>query len=403
MPSRLKLGRRQVVILNHPELIAQVFDDDAGRLRSATFAEESAARVGGVSLPLVTGEEHAARRRVVEGVFDRDRLGAYVDPLLAEIRAATSEWQDGRTVDLVHEFEHVQTRALGRATFGNSYDPGSPELHGYLAVSRQIVPRFVNPLASLLWRAPLPLTRRFERSQAAFNEAVGRFVEERHRDRGHDDLLARLLQASRNGRQLTDTEARDEAWSYFSQGVMVYVLSWAFSLLARHPEVEARLHEEVDGTPAAAAAAELPVTLAVVRETVRLYPPGWLIVREAAGDYELAGRTFPAGTRLVVSPYALHRDERFWPRPEQFDPDRFLRKESGTPPAAFIAFGVGPRRCPARSFAELTLVLAVAHVARHWRLHAPANEPRRGYLPFLRPKGALRTRLERRERRRGGS
>jgi cytochrome P450 len=398
----LKLARQRALLINRPDLVERLFADVPDRRRAASFAEATATRLGGVSLPNIEGDAHATRRRAVEAVFDPERLGPLVAPVTEQIDELMSGWRDGTTVELVGAFERLQTRTLGRLTFGRSYDPDSPALHDYLAVSRELVGRFVNPLAPALWRLPLPLTRRFERTQRAFNGAVEELIAAR-RNGGDDHLLRRLLEPAPGGPGLAAVEARDESWSYFSQGVMVYALAWAFSLIGRHGDIEARLHAEADeiGGEPHASADELPVTLSVVRESLRLYPPGWLIIRRLLGEQVLAGRAFPEGTLLLLSPYVLQRDGRFWPRPASFEPDRWLGERAAEiPPYAFVTFGVGPRRCPARALAELVLALAVTRIASRWRLHTPAGEPAHAYLPFLRPKRSVVARLERRERRR---
>ena len=150
-------------------------------------------------------------------------------------------------------------------------------------------------------------------------------------------------------------------------------LTWTWYLLSAAPDVEARLHEELDRVlqgrlPTLADVASLPYVERVVTESMRLYPPAWIIGRRAIDDYPIGDYVVPARSIVVMSPYVIQRDARFFPDPERFDPDRWTPEfKAALPKFAYFPFGGGPRQCIGESFAWMELVLLVATIAQRWR------------------------------------
>jgi cytochrome P450 len=179
-------------------------------------------------------------------------------------------------------------------------------------------------------------------------------------------------------------------------------LTWCWHLLSRHPKVAARLRAELDdlGRPSSYDdLTALPFTTACIAETMRLYPPAWILEREVTEPIELDGYTIPVGAVVLASQYALHRDPRWWRDPETFDPTRWLTTEGrfdedapGQPRGAWFPFGAGTRQCIGESFAWAEAVLVLARLAVHW---APQSltEPKLHAAVTLRPEGGLPARL----------
>jgi len=199
---------------------------------------------------------------------------------------------------------------------------------------------------------------------------------------------------------------RDEAMTIFLAGheTTANALTWTWYLLSTAPAVEARLHEEVDRAlqgrlPRVADIASLSFVERVVTESMRLYPPAWLIGRRAITDYQLGAYAVPARTILVMSPFVTQRDGRFYKDPERFDPDRWTPDFRATLPRfAYFPFGGGPRQCIGESFAWMELILLVATIAQQWRLqlvpgHPVVPEP----LVTLRTKHGMRMTAHRRD------
>ena len=194
-------------------------------------------------------------------------------------------------------------------------------------------------------------------------------------------LLARDEEGG--GARMTDKQVRDEAMTLFLAGheTTANALTWGWYLLAQHPEVERRLHDEIDSVigdrlPRADDAAALPYTRRVLAEVMRCYPPAWGIGRRAIEDVEIGGYTIPRNTVVLLSQYLLHHDARFFPDPDRFDPDRWLpERQRARPRFAYFPFGGGNRVCIGESFAWTEGILVLATLARHWRLQRVETAP----------------------------
>jgi cytochrome P450 len=237
------------------------------------------------------------------------------------------------------------------------------------------------PYSEYLEKLPLPATRRFERARARLDAVIYRIIEARRRDgQDHGDLLSMLMAAQDvegDGGGMSDEQLRDELMTLFLAGheTTANALTWTFYLLAQHPEVEAKLHAEVDEVvgdseqPSVADHARLRYCEMVVAEAMRLYPPAWAVGRMTITDYHVRDYVVPAGALVLMSQYVMQRDPRFFPDPERFDPQRWTPAAREARPAyAYFPFGGGPRRCIGEAFAWMEAVLLVATIARRWRL-----------------------------------
>jgi cytochrome P450 len=192
---------------------------------------------------------------------------------------------------------------------------------------------------------------------------------------------------------MTDTALRDQTITLLLSGheTTATALSWTFFLLAGHPDVEVRLHDEVDERlggrePSASDVQSLDLVTRVLNESMRLYPPIWILERYVLEDDEIGGYEIPRGSTVVICPYALHRHPAFWNRPDEFDPDRFAGGTDGAAAGAFLPFGAGPHHCIGSHFAMLTTRIVLAMVAQRFRLRlAPGARPA--------PKGGITLRV----------
>ena len=211
-----------------------------------------------------------------------------------------------------------------------------------------------------------------------------------------------MLLAARDDddKPMSDKQLRDEAVTLYLAGheTTALALSWTFTLLARYPGVEATLWDEVRDVlggrpPTVADVSRLPYTDAVIKETLRLYPPAWMVARTTDADVTLGGYALPPETMVWMSPYAVQRDPRFWPDPETFDPQRWLNGTADAAPAfAYFPFGGGPRKCIGTTFAQMEGVLLLATIAQRFRLHVLAPVAPQAAVT-LRPKNGVSVRL----------
>jgi cytochrome P450 len=220
------------------------------------------------------------------------------------------------------------------------------------------------------------------------------------------DLASLLLLAEdEDGERMSDEQARDEIVTMFFAGheTSANALTWAWILLAQHPDIEARMHEELDAVldgrrPTAADYRSLELTSAVMKEALRLFPPAFTFQRVCVEETSLGGYRIPAGTDVSLVPYATHRDARFFTAPGRFDPMRFVGdRASDIDRYAFIPFGGGPRVCAGQAFALMETTLVLATIGGRFRLRLEEDrdvEPAPGVT--LRPRGPVRMRVERR-------
>jgi cytochrome P450 len=257
---------------------------------------------------------------------------------------------------------------------------------------------------------PYPGRRKAKAAAAYLHSAIRAMITERRSGEAREDLVGLLLAASdpETGRIMTDGEIADNLLTFITAGheTTALGLAWTFHLLARHPEHEARVLEEIDrvtggGTVRPEHVAELTYTRQVFSEAMRLYPPAPMITRTASRDFPLGGFTVPEGTIVVVPIYAVHHHEKLWDSPERFDPDRFSPDQARTRHRyAYMPFGAGPRICIGSAFATMEAVAILAVLLKAVRLrHVSAEAPKPTMKVTLRPMRELCMRVEQREER----
>jgi len=261
-------------------------------------------------------------------------------------------------------------------------------------------------LPPVLRHVPVPAMMRVKRAVRELDEIVDRIIRQR-RASGEDtgDLLSMLMAArDEDGSGMTDRQLRDEILTFLLAGheTTAVSLSWTWYLLSQHPDVEQKLHQELrqvlDGrTPQLEDLSRLPYTDKVVKESMRLYPPAWSLARTVAKEIEIAGYRLPVGANVVMSPWILHRDPRFFEQPEQFNPGRWTPDAAQhLPKFAYFPFGGGPRLCIGASFAIMEANLLLATIAQRFQLRLVPGHPV-DTLPSitLRPRHGMRMSLSR--------
>jgi cytochrome P450 len=325
---------------------------------------------------------------------------------LASERA--ERWRGAERIDIAAEMNRLTLAIVARTLFGADVGDRSDEVREALTTVIEMFDLQASPLAEWLDRLPLPRVRRFRRAQARLDAVIYRLIAERRRmpaaDRG--DLLSLLLAArdqEGDGQGMTDQQLRDEAITVFLAGheTTANALAWTWWLLACHPEVERRWHLELNSVlegrvPAAGDVAGLTYTRMVLAESMRLYPPAWIVGRRAVEDVEIGGYVIPRGTIVLVSQWVTHRDARFFPEPDVFAPERW---EPGHVPArpryAYFPFGGGSRVCIGEGFAWMEGILALATIGQRWTLGRLETGPAPMLAKItLRPKGPLWMRPE---------
>jgi cytochrome P450 len=408
---QFRAGTQRVFLLNHPDHVRDVLVTHHGRFHKGR-ALQRAKRLLGEGLLTSEGEFHRRQRRLAQPAFHRQRVNAYAR-VMTEFAAKTSaRWRDGQTLDVSEEMMRLTLSIVGKTLFDADVESDAGEVGAALTEVMNLFGYLMLPFSELLEKLPLPQRRRFERARARLDRIIYRIIEERRRggeDRG--DLLSMLLLAvdeeGDRGR-MTDEQLRDEAMTLFLAGheTTANALTWAWYLLAQNPEAEATLHAELDRVleggrpPTVEDLTALRYTEMVVAETMRLYPPAWAIGRLAVEDHEVGGYRIPRGSLVLVSQYVMHRDPRFFPEPERFDPARFAPEaKEARPQFSYFPFGGGVRRCIGEGFAWTEAVLVLAALARRWQMRlAPGHTAEAQPRITLRPgKGGVVMTLKRRD------
>lgn len=378
--STFRLGTERVVFVNHPDYVRDVlvnhysnFLKGAGNLRAKRFLGEG--------LLLSEGDLHRRQRRLAQPNFHHQKIAVYGEQMIDCAERCSARWQNGQTLDIWREMQRLTLDIVGKTLFSADVEAKDDEVGQAMRAATLQYRAFKLPFAKLFERLPLPHLLRFHRGKQRLRNVVLELIEERRRD-GADrgDLLSMLLLAEdegENGHAMTAEQVWDEALTIFIAGydTTATALMWTWYLLSQHPEVEAKLHSEIDSVlPGGqqvtfANLRQLPYTEQVLLEAMRIYPPTWRLVRRAVNEFRIGQYLIPAGSLVVVCQYAMHRNPRYFPDAEKFDPDRWtVEAKSSRPHYSYFPFGGGPRRCLGEGFAMVEGVLLLASLARKWRL-----------------------------------
>ncbi|MGH2637104.1 MAG: cytochrome P450, partial [Actinomycetota bacterium] len=310
-------------------------------------------------------------------------------------------WTEGKELDVHAEMAALTLAVVGETLFGTDVDrERSRTVTRALTESLSMFDRVYSPVFRLLVRLPTPTMRRYHRIERDLHGVIGELIAERRASGASgDDVLSLLLRARSDGAGMSDAQVRDEALTLFLAGheTTANALAWTWWLLARHPEAEARLHGELDQvldgrSPTVADLDRLRYAESVLSESIRLRPPAWAIGRRAIRDVHIGDVAIPAGSVVVVSPWLLHHDERWWPEPATFRPERWTPEaKAGRPRSVYVPFGAGPRMCVGEPFAWMEGVLLLATIAQRRRLElVPGQRVEPQAVVTLRPRPGIR-------------
>ena len=402
-----KVGNERIYLFNHPDLIRDVLvTNQKNFVKSRALVR--AKRVLGEGLLTSEGEFHLRQRRLAQPAFHRDRIATYGCSMVDYAERTSSRWRDSEQLDIHDEMMKLTLAIVAKTLFSADVEKEAAEIGEALTVTFEAFNVGILPFSEILEKLPLRYMKRFEAARARLDATIYRIIDER-RSSGEDrgDLLSMLLLAQDtegDGGGMTNTQLRDEAMTIFLAGheTTANALSWTWYLLSQHPEVEARFHQEIDALgdrlPQPEDLPNLSYTRMILAESMRLYPPAWAVGRRALNDFEANGYLIPARSMVLMSQYIVHRDPRFYPDPERFDPERWWSEiAAARPKFSYFPFGGGTRICIGEQFAWMEGILALVTIGRHWRMRylddsPPEIEPR----ITLRPESPLSVRVERR-------
>jgi cytochrome P450 len=396
-----RLGQQNAFLLSHPDYIRDVLITNQHSFIKSRMLQRAKTLLGE---GLLTSEAplHTRQRRLVQPAFHRSRLAGYAEMMIAYAVRTRDHWHDGESLDVAVEMMRLTLAVVAKTLFNADVESEAKEIGESLSAILHLFDIVMMPFSELIEKLPLPAIKRFHRAKDRLDQTIYRIINERRasgEDRG--DLLSMLLlaQDEEGTGGMTDEQVRDEALTIFLAGheTTANALTWTWYLLSQNPEVEARFHEEIDRVLSGRVAtpddfAQLKYTEMVFAESLRLYPPAWGIGRMATKDYEVAGYTIEPGAIILMSPYVVHRDPRFFPEPDRFDPQRWTpEQKAARPKFSFFPFGGGARVCIGEHFAWMEGVLMLATIGQRWRLRLEPGHPvAHKALLTLRPKFGMR-------------
>jgi cytochrome P450 len=399
---RLRFGIADFYLVTSPELIQEILVTKQRNFIKGEYLQRTK-KVFGEGLLTSEGDFHHRQRRLVQPAFHHDRLNVYAKVMTTYAERTTSNWRDGEVLDIHGEMMKLTMAIVAKCLYDADLESESKKIAQDLTLTIEYFNRLSSPLAKILEK--LPTNKKYEGAVARIDKMVYGLIEERRRS-GKDtgDLLSMLLHAKdESGMEMTDRQLRDEVLILFAAGheTTANALTWTFYLLSENPAAEKKFHAEVDALNHELTAADVPkleYTTKVFTESMRLYPPAWILPREVVKETQIGDYIIPAEANVLVSQFVNHRDPRFFAHPESFEPERWTPEFRKTlPKFAYYPFGGGPRSCVGEPFAWMEGALLLATISRRWTMHHVEGH-KVEMLPriTLRPKYGMQMQLDKR-------
>ncbi|WP_433654525.1 cytochrome P450 [Nocardia sp. CA-128927] len=409
---RVDIGGQQFFIVNDPELVEAVFVGRQGNYVKTLNAKVAAMALGN-GLLTNDGDSWSRQRRIMQPLFARRQLDRFAEYMITAAERSLLRWEtrpDGDQLDVSVAMNALTLDVTAPALFGTDLSDDAARVHEALIEILRCVGKAMTSLLTwlparipgvspdLALRLQAPRWRKLDAAVGVLDDVVARLIRDRQQSPQDDrhDLLGLLLGArdEAGASAMSPSQVQDELKTFLLVGhdTTAYSLAWTLLLLSNHPEARERLVAEIDTVlgdrrPTPADLDELPWTSAVIEESMRLYPPSWLIERQAAADDVLGGYAIPAGATVSVAPYLLHHDSKSWPNPEGFDPRRFLPENkqiifppndndespSARPRYAYLPFGAGQRQCIGLGFARVQAKLILAMLTQRYTFDLAAG------------------------------
>jgi cytochrome P450 len=404
----LQLGAQRTFLLNHPDYIRDVFLIPAEDMRKGPRLQRAKSLLG-EGLVTSEGDLHKKQRRIIQPAFHRQALAKQA-AMIAEIgEHYAASCSEGETRDIHLDMRHLTLAIITTLLFGK--DMGK-EFRDQLTQQLSASMRHLNllgmrPGSLMRWVKDLPFSQApdLHQNRAEVDNFIYEVIAQRRRSGVNQGDVLSMLMAATAEDQMSDKQIRDEVITLIHAGheTTANALTWTWYLLGRHPEVETKLHQEINRVldarvPTFDDLVRLPYAEMVFQESMRLYSPAWLNARVTLKDFSAGRYTLPAGALLMASQYVMHRDPRYFADPDQFMPERWTAEvRHSLPQFAYFPFGGGHRRCIGESLAMMEGVLLLATISARWRLRPRSTRPvaPRAFVT-LRPKTKILLKMEQR-------
>lgn len=405
--SYFKLGPEHVYLINNPDYIEKVLIYDHRNFKKGKRLQ-TAKTILGEGLVTSEGDFHNRQRRLIQPIFHPKQIMTYSNIMTDYAVRVRNRWNDGAIVDISEEMMRLTLGIICKSVLNYDVESEAQEVGKALTTVRKYSKRLQSPIGHVLDKIPiLPAPRRAREARKELDSLVYGLISDRRQqeepdnDKRYDDLLSRLMQAqesniadhvghndvpstSTSNEKMSDKQVRDEVMTIFIAGheTTSNALTWTFYLLSQYPDVERKLHDELElvlgnssdnnagnRIPTADDIPKLQYTERVLRESMRLYPPVWTMGRYVENDYSVGEYTIPAGSSILMSQYVMHHDPRYYKKPEEFNPNRWTDDfNAHLPRFSYFPFGGGIRGCIGESFAWMEGILIIATIAQEWSM-----------------------------------
>jgi cytochrome P450 len=435
--SYFKLGPKQdVYLINNPNYIEKVLIYDHRNFKKGKRLQ-IAKNILGEGLVTSEGDFHNRQRRLIQPIFHPRQIMSYASIMTDYAIRFRDRWKDEDIVDIAQEMMELTLGIICKSVLSYDVESEAKQVGKALTMTRNYSRRLQNPIGHVLDKIPiLPAPRGARKAKKELDSLVYGLISDRRRhqreshNKRYDDLLSKLLEAqdsnldgpasqgsaqSSSDSKMSDEQVRDEVMTIFIAGheTTANTLTWTFYLLSQYPDVEKKLHDEIDSVlgsintngnavtkiPTAEDTPKLQYTEKVLRESMRLYPPVWTMGRYIENDYNIGEYTIPAGSSILMSQYVMHHDPRYYEEPEQFNPDRWTTEfKTQLPRFSYFPFGGGIRGCIGEPFAWMEGILIIAIIAQKWTMRLiPGQRIKLDPEITLRPKYGVKMKLIRRK------
>jgi cytochrome P450 len=433
--SYFKLGSERVYLINNPDYIEKVLIYDEHNFKKGKRLQTAKAILG-EGLVTSEGEFHDHQRRLIQPIFHPKQIMIYSNIMTEYAVRMCNRWKGGTIVDISEEMMRLTLGIICKSVLNYDVESEAQEVGKALTTVRNYSKRLQSPIGHVLNKIPiLPAPKRAREARKKLDSLVYGLItdrrqhEESDNNRRYNDLLSRLMQAqesntadhvSHNGvsststsptsgfdGKMSDKQVRDEVMTIFIAGheTTSNALTWTFYLLSQYPNVERKLHDEIElvlenRIPAADDIPKLRYTEMVLRESMRLYPPVWTMGRHVENDYSVGEYTIPAGSSILMSQYVMHHDPKYYEKLEEFNPDRWTDDfKTHLPRFSYFPFGGGMRGCIGEPFAWMEGVLIIATVAQEWSMRlVPSQRIKLDPAITLRSKYGMKMKLSQRSK-----
>lgn len=391
--ARFKIFNYALYLISDPQLIREVL------VTKSKYFPKSARDIAilspflGEGLLTANGEHHKRERKLAQPAFHIRRINGYAETMVEYAQHLIDPWRDGQQIDMSEQMIEltmfIVCKTLFDADWKTMEEVAGQVGHAIEELQDVADASFSLPVQIPQW-VPTRNNRRTQKAKALLDRTINQIVDTRRsaasdgqiEDTG--DLLSMLLMAEYDdGSAMSNNEIQDQLVTLFVAGheTTSNALTWTWYLLSRHPEIEAKMHDEIDTTladrePTLADLPQLPYTEMVLKESMRLYPPAWILnARQATQEITVGDYTLPKNAQVMISPYVMHRHPGYFPDPTRFDPERFLpEREAELEKYVYMPFGGGPRICIGNAFAMMEAHLILATIAQKFRFHLLPNQ-----------------------------